>query len=65
MKKTLLFASAVAIFLSVGCGKKGGAESKDNTKDTTAKEEVKKEVPMTGTVSLSKTEVEPGEEITV
>ncbi len=64
MKKTLLFASAVAIFLSVGCGKKK-EENKEVKQDTTKQEEVKQETPMTGTLTLSKTEFEPGEELNV
>jgi len=65
MKKTLLFTSAFALLLAVGCGKKKGPETTDTKQDTTKKEEVKKETPMTGTVTLAKTEFEPGEEVIV
>ncbi len=63
MKKTMLFAGAFALLLSSGCGKKKGTENAEPKQDTTKQEEVKKETPMSGTVTLTKTEFEPGEEV--
>ncbi len=63
MKRTLLFAGSIAILLSIGCGKKKPTEPTETKQDTTKQEEVKKETPMTGTLTLTKTELEPGEEV--
>lgn len=63
MKKIVFLASV--LMLMMACGKKKATETTDNKKDSVATEEVKNDAPMTGTLTLSKTEVEPGEEIAV
>lgn len=66
MKKTILLASLCTSLFLIGCGNKKTPKTEEPKKDTTAvNEEVKDEKPMTGSLTIVNTVVEPGEEINV
>ena len=65
MKKIPFLVPLLVLGITLGCGKKKAPETTTPPADTTHTEEVKTSAPMKGTVALTQTVVEPGEEITV